>query len=49
MLAKNLVIDLWSKNLKTNQNAGLVKLQYITKNLRYEVVFLDMTRGPRKH
>ena len=49
MFAKNLVLDLWSKNLKTNQNAGFFKLQYLTKNLRYEVKFLDMTRGPRKH
>ena len=32
-----------------NQNAGFCKLQYLTKNLRFEVEFLDMTRGPRKH
>ena len=31
------------------QNAGFFKLQYLTKNLRYEVEFLDMTRGLRKH
>ena len=31
MFAKNLVFDLWSKNLKTNQNAGFFKLQYLTK------------------
>ena len=30
------------------QNAGFFKLQYLTKNLRYEVEFLDMARGPRK-
>ena len=49
MFAKNLVLDLWSKNQKTNQNAGFLKLQYLTKNLSYEVGFLDMTRGPGKH
>ena len=31
------------------QNAGFFKPQYLTKNLRYEVEFLDMIRGPRKH
>ena len=31
------------------QNVGLFKPQYLTKNLRDEVEFLDMTRGPRKH
>ena len=49
MFAKNLVLDLWSKNQKTNQNVGFLKLQYLTKNLSYAVGFLDMTRGPRKH
>ena len=49
MFAKNLVFDLWSKNLKTNQAAGFFKLQYLTINLRSEVDFLDMTIGPRKH
>ena len=49
MFVKNLVHDLWSKGLKTNQNVGFFKLQYLTKNLRYEAGFLDMTRGPRKH
>ena len=39
---------MFAKNLKTNQNAGCFKLQYLTKNLRYEVEFLDMARGPRK-
>ena len=27
MFAKNLVLELWSKNLKTNENAGFFKLQ----------------------
>ena len=48
-VSKNLVLELWTKNLKTNQNAGFFKPQYLTKNLRYEVEFLDMIRGPRKH
>ena len=49
MFAKNLVLEFCSKNLKTNQNAGFFKLKYLTKNLRYEVGFLDMTRVPRKY
>ena len=48
-VCKNLVLELWSKNLKTNQNAGFFKLQYLTKNLKYQVEFLDMISGPRKH
>ena len=47
--SKNMALELWSKNLKTNQNAGFFKLQYVTKNLRCEVEFFVMTRGPRKH
>ena len=27
---KNLVLELWFKNLKTNQNAGFFELQYLT-------------------
>ena len=38
-----MVLELWSKNSKTNQNAGFFKPQYLTENLRYEVEFLDMT------
>ena len=34
---------------KKNQIAGFFKLQYLTKNLRCEVEFFDMTRGPRKN
>ena len=49
MFAKNLVLELWSKNLKINQNAGFFKLQYLPKNWWYKVEFLDMTQGPRKH
>ena len=44
-----LVLELWSKNLKTNKNAEFFKPQDLTKNLRYEVELLDMIRGPRKH
>ena len=36
------------KNLKTNQNTGFIKPQCLTKNLRYEDEFLDMTKGPKK-
>ena len=31
------------------QNEGFFKLQYLTKNFRYKVEFLDMIRGPKKH
>ena len=48
-VCKNLVLELWSKNLKRNQNTGFFKPQYHRKNLRCEVEFLDMIRGPRKH
>ena len=41
----NLLLEL-SKNLIANQNAGFFKLEYLTKKLRYEVEFLDVTRGP---
>ena len=46
MFGKNLVLQLWSKNLWTNQNAGFFKLEYLTNKLRYEAEFLDVTRGP---
>ena len=46
MFGKNLVLELWSKNSKTNQNAGLFKLEYLKNKLRYEVEFLDVTKGP---
>ena len=48
-VSKNLVLELWTKNLKTNQNAGFFKPEYLTKNLRYEVESLDMIKGPRKY
>ena len=41
MSGKNLVLELWSKNLKTNQNAGFFKLQYFTKKLSCEVKFFE--------
>ena len=48
-VSKNLVLELWTKNLKTNQKAGFFKPEYLTKNLRYEVESLDMIKGPRKY
>ena len=46
IFGRNLVFELWSKNLKTNQNAIFFKLQYLTNKLRYEIDFLDVTRVP---
>ena len=46
MFGKSLVLELWFKNLKSNQNAGLFKLEYLKVKLGYEVEFLDVTRGP---
>ena len=48
-VSKNLALELQIKNLKTNQNVGFFKPQYLTKSLRYEVEFLDMIKGPRKY
>ena len=47
--SQNLVLELWSKNLQTNKNGGFLIPQYLRKNLGYEVEFLDMIKGPRKH
>ena len=46
MFRKNLILELWSKNFKANQNAGILKLEYLTYKLRYKVGFLDVARGP---
>ena len=46
MFGKNLVLELWSKNLKANQNAGFFKLEHLTNKLKYEVEFLGLNRGP---
>ena len=46
MFRKNLVLELWSKKLKAIQNAGFFELVYLTNKVRYEVEFLDLTRGP---
>ena len=48
MFGKNLDLESRSKNLKTNQNAGSFKPQYLTIELRniYEFEFLDVTRIP---
>ena len=43
MFGKNLVLELWPKYLKNNQNAEFFKLQYRTKKLKYKVEFLDVT------
>ena len=48
MFGKNLFLALWSKNLKTTQNAKFFKLQYLTKKLRHGVEFLDVSRGQWK-
>lgn len=37
MSGKNVVLELWSKNLWSNQNAGVFKIQYLTNKLNYEV------------
>ena len=37
MSGKNMVPELWPKNLSTNQNARLFKLQKFTCKLRYKV------------
>ena len=50
MFGENLVLELWSKDLKANQNAGFFKLEYLANKLRCEVEFLDVTtlkRGGR--
>ena len=44
MSKKNLVLDLWSKNLSTNENARFFKLQYLTNELIFEVELLPVVR-----
>ena len=46
MFRKNLILELWSKNFKANQNAGILKLEYLTNKLRHKVGFLHVARGP---
>ena len=48
MHRKNLLFELWSKNLQTNQNVRFFKLQYLTKELRYELQFLFVARHSQK-
>ena len=38
---------MFAKDLKTNQNAGFFKLQYLTKNLRNFWIWLEVQEGPR--
>ena len=45
-MPENLVLELWSKNLQTNQNAGFFKLQYLTNVLSCDVEFLYAVRNP---
>ena len=45
MFGKSLVLELWSKNLKANQDAGFFNLEYLKNKLRYEAEFLDVARG----
>ena len=42
MSGKNFVLELWSKNRETNQNAGFFKLQYLTKELSHEAEVLHV-------
>ena len=46
MFDKNLVLELWSENLKANQSAEFFKLEYLTNKLRYEVKILNVTKDP---
>ena len=46
MFGKNLVLQLWSKHFKTNQNPGFFKLKYLTNELKYEVEIVYVTRDP---
>ena len=48
MFGKNPFLELSSKNLKVDQNRGFFKLEFLTNKLRYEVEFLDVTRGSTK-
>ena len=41
MFGKNLFLELWSKNLLTNQNVALFKLQYLTNKLNFSL-WLDI-------
>ena len=48
MSKKNLVLELWSKNRKTNYNVGFFKLQYLTNELTYEVEYLPVVSSLSK-
>ena len=45
MFGKNLALELWLKNLWTNQNARFFKIEYLRNKLWCEAEFLDVTRG----
>ena len=42
---KILPIELWLKNLPTDQNAGLFSLQYLRHDSKYELEFLHVFRA----
>ena len=46
MFGENLVLELWSKNLKVNHNVGFFKQEYLTNMLRYLAEFLNVARDP---
>ena len=48
MFGKNLILELWSKNLKANQNVEFFEQENLTNKLKYEVKNLDVTRDPQK-
>ena len=47
-LGKNMIHELWFRNLQTNQNASFFKLQYLINELIYEVEFQYVVRHPQK-
>ena len=48
MPGENLVFELGSKNLQTNQNSGIFKAHYLRKDLRHEVELLYVIKHPQK-
>lgn len=44
MSGKNLVFELWVKNLSISDIAGFLELQYMANELRYEVKFSYVKR-----
>lgn len=46
MPMQTLFLELESKNLLANQNAGFFKVEYLVNKLSYEVEFLYVVRHP---